>query len=147
LVFARAGAALWLQRADAEGRARDLLILGLTGPWFVYTALYFFLHPRGLTAAPSMFMLLTGKPDPICGLTRTFAWMWRGDVLQAILVYPLGPLVFLLTVMAAAYALVAVPLGQTIRFEVAPRTLRILLVAVGIAIAANWLSKLLWLGM
>jgi len=147
LLLARAGVWVWLTKADVEGRARDLVFLGFLGPWFAYTALYFFLHPRGLTASASLFMWLTGRPDPACGLTRTFAWMWRGDVRQAILVYPLGPLVFLLTVLVAGYALVALPVGYTVRVRLAPRALRILLATAGIAVAANWLSKLLWLGM
>ena len=38
------------------------------------------------------------KPDPFCGGTRTFAWMWRGDLGRAVAVYPLGPLLFVTTV-------------------------------------------------
>jgi hypothetical protein len=147
LVLPRAGIRLSLDEADAAGRARDLLILAIAVPWLVYTRLYFVLHPLGLTAALSPFMWLTGKPDPMCGLTRTFAWMWRGDIRQAVLVYPLGPLVFLLTAVAAGYALVALALRMTLRVELRPQTRRLLLSAAAIAIAANWLSKLLWLGM
>jgi Protein of unknown function (DUF2752) len=76
-------------------------LLGIALPWLVYTRLYFFLQPRHLTYDGSAFMWLFNKPDPSCGLTRTFAWMWRGDLGRAVAVYSLGPLVFLATVALA----------------------------------------------
>src|SRR2546425_4723 len=79
---------------DRPERLAQLPALTILIEWFAYTRLYFFLHPRGLTFDPSLFMYLTGKPDPTCGLTRTFAWTWRGDLAQGVRVYPLGPLLF-----------------------------------------------------
>ncbi len=79
---------------DRRQRVSQLPALAMLIAWFAYTRLYFFLHPHGLTFDPSLFMYLTGKPDPTCGLTRTFAWTWRGDLGQAVRVYPLGPLAF-----------------------------------------------------
>lgn len=143
----RVGIVPTLAVADTDSRTWNLVFLAFALPWFIYTSLYFYLQPRGLTVAPSLFMLLTGRPDPMCGLARTFAWMWRGDLTHAVLAYPLGPIVFAFTLLGAGYALVALPLGRTIRIEVAPRTKRLLVVAVVVAILANWLSKLLWLGM
>ncbi|HSR25071.1 MAG TPA: DUF2752 domain-containing protein [Candidatus Eisenbacteria bacterium] len=83
-----------IERAAGSDRSSAALLSALDVAWLLYTRLYFWLHPRGLTAAPSLFMNLTGRPDPLCGLTRTFAWMWRGDLVNAIVVYPLGPLLF-----------------------------------------------------
>jgi hypothetical protein len=71
-------------RAQGSDRTSAALILAFGLAWLAYTRLYFWLHPRGLTPALSPFMYLTGRPDPLCGLTRTFAWMWRGDVGQAV---------------------------------------------------------------
>ena len=90
--------------ARRQDRLSALLILALLVAWFAYTRLYFWLQPRGLTFAPSLFMKLTGRPDPTCGLTRTFAWIWRGDLGHAVVVYPLGPLVFLAALALLAYS-------------------------------------------
>ena len=80
--------------ADSTDRALALTFLGLTIPWLIYTRFYFYLQPRHLTLDGGFFMTNYNKPDPFCGMTRTFAWMWRGDLLHAVSVYPLGPLVF-----------------------------------------------------
>jgi hypothetical protein len=40
-------------------RWTQLGLLGTGAAWLVYTRLYFFLHPRGLTIAPSLFMSCT----------------------------------------------------------------------------------------
>src|SRR5438876_149830 len=40
---------------DRRERLARLLPLALLVAWFVYTRLYFFLHPRGLTFDPSLF--------------------------------------------------------------------------------------------
>src|SRR5712691_3935320 len=69
--------------ADRQERLTVAGLLALALAWLTYTRLYFWLHPRRLTFDPSAFMYLTGKPDPSCGLTRTFAWMWRGDLAHA----------------------------------------------------------------
>ena len=55
-------------------------LLGVLVPWLAYTRLYFFLHPLGLTFDGGFFMWYLHKPDPFCGGTRTFAWMWRGEL-------------------------------------------------------------------
>src|SRR5260370_1829454 len=79
--------------------------LGIGLPWLAYPRLYFFLHPRHLTFDGGLFMRYFNKPDPFCGGTRTFAWMWRGDVGRAVAVYPLGPLLFVATVALVVYGL------------------------------------------
>ena len=121
--------------------------LALLLAWFAYTRLYFFLHPRGLTFDPSFFMYLTGKPDPTCGLTRTFAWVWRGDLGPAVHVYPLGPFLFVIAVTVVAYLGIAVIIGRRLSFHV-PRRIWLPVVVVSVlALAANWTAKLIWLGM
>lgn len=135
-----------VEAADRFDRQQALLVLGLGVPWMVYTHLYFWLHPRGLTVAPSIFMHLTGRPDPLCGLTRTFAWMWRGDLTQAAAVYPLGPALFLLSFPLLAYACLVLARGQAVRFRPPATARRALVIAVVLLFALNWASKLLWLG-
>src|SRR5712692_9717302 len=98
-------------------------LLGIALPWLIYTRLYFFLQPRHLTYDGGAFMWLFNKPDPSCGLTRTFAWMWRGDLGRAVAVYPLGPLVFVATVALAVYAVVALHSGRAVHINLSPATL------------------------
>ena len=125
--------------------AWTLLAIGL--PWLVYTRLYFFLQPRHLTYDGGAFMWLFNKPDPSCGLTRTFAWMWRGDIGRAVAVYPLGPLVFLATVALAVYAVVVLLSGRAARINLSAATVRRVLWVCVVALGFNWIAKLAWLGM
>ena len=91
-------------------------------------------------------MHVTRHPDPTCGLTRTFAWMWRGEVVHAILVYPLGPAVFLASLAAAGYLLASAATGWGLQVTLPPGLGRRLVVIVLALIALNWFVKLLWLG-
>jgi Protein of unknown function (DUF2752) len=122
-------------------------LLGIALPWLVYTRLYFFLQPRHLTYDGSAFMWLFNKPDPSCGLTRTFAWMWRGDLGRAVAVYPLGPLVFVAAVAFAVYAVVALLSGRAVHVNLSPATLRLVIWVGLVALGLNWIAKLAWLGM
>lgn len=122
-------------------------MLALAIAWLIYTRLYFWLHPRHLTFDPSLFMYLTGKPDPSCGLTRTFAWMWRGDLARAVAVYPLGPLMFIATVLLAVYWAGVVVSGRSIPIRLPSRVQRAIVIVAVIALGLNWASKLIWLGM
>lgn len=133
------------RKLTARRSAVVALILLLA--WFAYTRAYFFLHPRGLTFDPSLFMWLTGRPDPSCGLTRTFAWMWRGDLGQAVRVYPLGPLAFLAAALLTLYLAISLAMGRRLAVRMPRRVGRALLALVLMAIAANWAAKLIWLGM
>jgi Protein of unknown function (DUF2752) len=127
-------------------RVTHLGILGLTVAWLLYTRLYFVLHPAHLTFDPSLFMWVTGKPDPTCGLTRTFAWMWRGDVGRAVAAYPLGPLVFVLVLALGLNSAAAVVTGRRVRLVVRLSTRRALIMVAVVALLANWIAKLVWLG-
>jgi len=135
-----------IDRATSSDRSSAAVILALGIAWLTYTRLYFWLHPRGVTVAPSLFMHLTGRPDPLCGLTRTFAWMWRGDLAHAVAVYPLGPLAFAASFPLVGYAAAVLVSGYALRAEM-PRTVRrVTVVVVVVAVALNWTAKLIWLG-
>ena len=133
--------------AYRDDRQIAALILALALPWLAYTRLYFWLHPRHLTFDGGLFMWIFNKPDPTCGLTRTFAWMWRGDLLHAVSVYPLGPLVFVGTILVVLWALAVLVLGRTARLSLPGGQWRVLIAISVIALALNWASKLIWLGM
>lgn len=91
-------------------------------------------------------MHVTGRPDPLGGLTRTFAWMRRGDLAHAVAVYPLGPLAFAASFPLVGYAAAVLVSGRALRVEI-PRTVRRAVVAAVVAgVALNWAAKLIWLG-
>ena len=133
-------------RADPYERIAAVGLLALAVSWLIYTRFYFWLQPRHLTF-DGPFMYLTGKPDPGCGLTRTFAWMWRGDLAHAVLVYPLGPLIFIGTFVLVAYSLAVIIVGRSLRFRLSPVVQRSIVIGALVALGLNWASKLIWLGM
>ena len=137
---------LSIARGDRQERLAAAGVAAIAIAWLTYTRLYFFLHPRHLTFDPSLFMYVTGKPDPSCGLTRTFAWMWRGDIGRAVAVYPLGPLVFVATFAVLGYAIAGVA-GRPIRLHLSPRLQRGIVIGALVALGLNWAAKLIWLGM
>jgi hypothetical protein len=128
-------------------RPVHLVVLSGAVAWLAYTKLYFVLHPAHLTFDPSLIMYLTGKPDPTCGLTRTFAWMWRGDLGQAVAVYPIGPLFFAGVLGVALNSVLALASGRRLRLRMDSSTRRLLIAIVLVLILVNWIAKLAWLGM
>jgi hypothetical protein len=133
--------------ANRQERLTAAGLLGLALAWLTYTRLYFWLHPRHLTFDPSAFMYITGKPDPSCGLTRTFAWMWRGDLSRSVAVYPLGPIIFVATLVLAVYWAAILLSGQSLRYRLSRRVQRGVVIITLVALGLNWASKLVWLGM
>ena len=122
-------------------------LIGIALPWLVYTRLNFFLHPLGLTFDGGFFMWYLHKPDPFCGGTRTFAWMWRGELGNAVAVYPLGPLLFVATIAAVLYAVGVLVSGGVLRINPSRTMVRWGLVLGIVALGLNWTAKLVWLGM
>jgi|GEM_PF-723818 len=133
--------------ASRGDRQIALLLLAFAIPWLVYTRMYFWLQPRHLTIDGGLFMHLFNKPDPTCGLTRTFAWMWRGDLTHAFAVYPLGPLVVLGTILAVSWALAVLIFGRALGVRLSSLQWRVVIVTLVTALALNWAAKLIWLGM
>lgn len=133
-------------RAERYERAAAVSLLAVVVSWLAYTRFYFWLQPRHLTY-DGPFMYLTGKPDPACGLTRTFAWMWRGDLAHAVSVYPLGPLIFIGSFVLLAYLSAVIVGGRSLRFGLSPVIQQRIVVVALVAFGLNWASKLLWLGM
>lgn len=132
--------------ATSGDRTLATTLLGVAVPWLAYTRLYFFLQPRHLTFDGG-WMYIFNKPDPTCGLTRTFAWMWRVDLGHAVAAYPLGPLVFVATWALALYGLAVLVSGHAIQLYVPTRIARRLLLVGLVLVGLNWIAKLAWLGM
>ncbi len=120
-------------------------LLGLAVPWLIYTRLYFWLQPRGLTFSSGL--MASNIPGPACGLTRTFAWMWRGDLQHAVSVYPLGPLAFAAAIGIIIWSLSVLVLGRAAWVRLSRREWTALAAVAVIALLLNWTAKLLWLGM
>ena len=133
-------------RAERYERTAAGSVLALAVSWLTYTRLYFWLQPRHLTY-DGPFMYMTGKPDPACGLTRTFAWMWRGDLAHAAIVYPLGPLLFIVTLAVVAYSVVVIVSGRSLRIALSSFVQRSILIVALVALGLNWAAKWIWLGM
>jgi hypothetical protein len=133
-------------RAERYERMAAGSVLAFAVSWLTYTRFYFWLQPRHLTY-DGPFMYLTGKPDPACGLTRTFAWMWRGDLVHAAGVYPLGPLLFIATLAVVAYSAVVLVSGSVLRIALPSFVQRSILIVALVALGLNWAAKWFWLGM
>jgi hypothetical protein len=85
---------LALTRAMPSDRTRDLTLLAGLLVWLVYTRAFWALQVAHLTMPPCPFFAITGHPCPFCGGTRSFAYMWQGDMANAVRLYPLGPALF-----------------------------------------------------
>jgi hypothetical protein len=83
-----------ITRSLPDQRLRDLGLFGGLVLWLVYTRVFWAMHAAHFTLPPCPFYYLTGHPCPFCGGTRSFAYMWQGDIADAVRLYPLGPALF-----------------------------------------------------
>jgi Protein of unknown function (DUF2752) len=135
-----------LTKALPADRMRDLALATSLVLWLVYTRAYFILHAAHLSAPPCPFYYLTGHPCPFCGGTRSFAYMWNGDLSDAVRLYPLGPMLFAGT-FAAVGALVSGAIsGRTWTPRLTSRQWRLVGIGVGSAILVSWALKVFVLG-
>jgi hypothetical protein len=135
-----------IARAVPGDRMRDLGILAGLVAWLVYTRVFWALHSAHIVLPPCPFYYLTGHPCPFCGGTRSFAYMWQGDISDAVRLYPLGPAMFagsLLGVGGLASGLIT---GRTWSLNLTQMQWRLLTVGVVSAIATSWILKVLVLG-
>jgi hypothetical protein len=135
-----------ITRAVPADRLRDLAILGGLAFWLVYTRLYWGLQATHLTFPPCPFYYLTGHPCPFCGGTRSFAYMWQGDLSDAVRLYPLGPAMFVGTMAGVAGLAVGIVTGRTWAPRLTSKQWRILAVGAVSAVAVSWAFKLFVLG-
>lgn len=124
----------------SENRVQGLVAAATLAGWMGYTRLFTPLLRAHATLPECPFLLLTGHPCPFCGGTRSFAYVWQGDWLRAVRMYPLGPLLFALTLIAIPALLLAVITRRQVSL---PPPVARALVAVGlVALAVNWSLKL-----
>jgi Protein of unknown function (DUF2752) len=135
-----------LTRALPTDRLRDLALLGALLVWLVYTRMFFVLQAAHLSAPPCPFYYLTGHPCPFCGGTRSFAYMWQGDLSNAVRLFPLGPLFFVGTFVGAAGLAAGVVSGRTWTPRLTGMQWRLLAIVVTSSIAISWALKVFVLG-
>jgi hypothetical protein len=125
---------------------RDLALLGGLLAWLAYTRIFFLLQAAHLTAPPCPFYYLTGHPCPFCGGTRSFAYMWEGDLANAVRLYPLGPLVFAGTLAGVAGLVAGAVTGRTWVPRLTSLQWRVLAIGVVSAVSVSWALKVFVLG-
>src|ERR1700730_12094487 len=135
-----------ITRAVPSDRWRDFAMLGGLVLWLAYTRFYWSLQATHLTFPPCPFYYLTGHPCPFCGGTRSFAYMWQGDLFAAVRLYPLGPAMFAGTMAAVAGLAAGIVTGRTWSPRLTSKQWRILAVGAISAVGVSWALKLVVLG-
>jgi hypothetical protein len=134
-----------LVRADRDARLRNLVLLGGLVGWMVYTRFFWPAKAVHATLPACPFLTLTGHPCPFCGGTRSFAYMWQGNLGRSAALYPLGPLLFVATVAAILVLVAGVLTERTIQWRLAPAVRRGLFIAGCVPLAVSWSLKLTFL--
>jgi hypothetical protein len=135
-----------LSKAVPGQRLRDLGLFAALGLWLVYTRLYWAMHAAHLSMPPCPFYYLTGHPCPFCGGTRSFAYMWEGDIADAVRLYPLGPALFAGTVLGMGGLGAGLVTGRTWSPRLTSRQWRLLAIGVTSTILISWALKVFVLG-
>ena len=133
-------------RATNADRMRDLGIFFVLIGWLAYTRIYWVLQAAHLGAPPCPFYYLTGHPCPFCGGTRSFAYMWQGDLSDAVRLYPLGPVLFVGTVLGAGGLAAGLLSGRTFVPRLSSMQWRLLWVGAVSALLLSWALKVFVLG-
>jgi hypothetical protein len=110
-----------MTRAVPADRKRDLSILVALVLWLAYTRVFW-------------------------GGTRSFAFMWQGDIANSVRLYPLGPALFVGTLAGAGALAAGLVTGRTWT----PRLTRVQWISLAIAaaslVAFSWALKVFILG-
>jgi hypothetical protein len=133
-------------RALPADRLRYFGLVAALLLWLAYTRIYFLLQAVHLTAPPCPFYYLTGYPCPFCGGTRSFAYMWQGDVADSVRLYPLGPALFAGTFVAVAGLAAGAVGGRTWTPGFTGRRWRALAIGAVSAVVLSWALKVFVLG-
>jgi hypothetical protein len=127
-------------------RIRDISILAGLVLWLAYTRIYWTLQVGHMTLPPCPFYYLTGHPCPFCGGTRSFAYMWQGDIADAVRLYPLGPALFAGSVIGVAGLAVGMVTGRTWTPNLSSKQWHVLIVGGVVTVALSWALKVFVLG-
>ena len=133
-------------RALPSDRVRDLVLLGALILWLVYTKVYWALRAAHIASPVCPFYYVTGHPCPFCGGTRSFAYMWNGDLADAVRLYPLGPVLFAGTVVGTMGLAVGSVTGRTWTPRLTAMQWRLLWIGAASALLLSWALKVFVLG-
>jgi hypothetical protein len=135
-----------VSKAVPAQRLRDLGLFAALGLWLVYTRLYWAMHAAHLSMPPCPFYYLTGHPCPFCGGTRSFAYMWEGDIADAVRLYPLGPALFAGTVLGMGGLGAGLVTGRSWSPRLTSRQWRLLAIFATSSVLISWALKVFVLG-
>ncbi len=135
-----------LTRAVPGSRMRDLGLAAALLVWLAYTRFYWALHASHIAMPTCPFFLITGHPCPFCGGTRSFAYMWNGDVADSVRLYPLGPALFAGTLLGTAGLASGALGGRTWSLSLTPLQWRLVWIGAASAVGVSWLLKWFVLG-
>ena len=135
-----------ISRSLPDERLRDLGLFGGLVLWLVYTRVYWAMHAAHLALPPCPFYYLTGHPCPFCGGTRSFAYMWEGDIADAVRLYPLGPALFAGTILGAGGLAAGLVTGRTWTPQLTSRQWHLLTISGISLVLISWALKVFVLG-
>ena len=134
--------AVRLARATRDDLLRQASVLAALAAWFTYTRFFWTLRGVHATLPACPFLAVTGHPCPLCGGTRSFAYMWQGDLADAARLYPLGPLLFGGTFFGIGGLAAGLLSGRTLDWRPSPGLRRGLLALAVLVLAVSWALKL-----
>ena len=135
-----------VSRAAGGERWRDVGLLAVFAGWLLYTRIFWALQAAHATLPPCPFYTLTGHPCPFCGGTRSFAYMWEGDISDAVRLYPLGPAIFVGMIASVAGLSAGIVTGRTWTPRLTNDQWKAVGIAAGAAIVISWSLKVFVLG-
>jgi hypothetical protein len=135
-----------IAKALPADRVRDLGLLAGLVVWLAYTRVYWALQAAHVAMPPCPFYYLTGHPCPFCGGTRSFAYMWEGDISDSVRLYPLGPALFAGTIAGAGALVFGLVTGRTWAPRLTSMQWRLLAIAAASSVLLSWTLKVFVLG-
>ena len=127
-------------------RTRLLRWFAVLALWLVYTRVFWTINAAHLTLPPCPFYYLTGHPCPFCGGTRSFAYMWQGNIADAVRLYPLGPALFAGALLGTGGLAAGLVTGRTWSPRFTARQWRLLTIGGVSAVVVSWALKVFVLG-
>ena len=135
-----------ISKTGPDQRFRDLGLFAVLALWLVYTRVFWTMNAAHLTLPPCPFYYLTGHPCPFCGGTRSFAYMWQGDIADAVRLYPLGPALFAGALLGTGGLAAGLVTGRTWSPRLSSRHWRLLTIGGVSAVVVSWALKVFVLG-
>jgi hypothetical protein len=127
-------------------RMRDLAVAMALVVWLLYTRVLWILQASHISAPVCPFYFVTGHPCPFCGGTRSFAYMWQGDLSNSARLYPLGPALFAGTLVAIGGLVSGAITGRTWRPRLTRDQWRGVVAGAVVTVLISWTLKVFVLG-